>query len=143
MKTLRFDAADVRRVIEHSIAAETQMRPARRPTSEPPLEDEDGSAIVPAVLLTCDYGVYLMSNGQPRDLAEGRRSFAAYAVGYDPFRDADWRAHTRELIGGDDFSLTLPWAADLKALIDAGVETINIKVERTGDRIGVEILDDA
>ena len=120
MQALTFDAADVGRVVEHSIAAKTQMRSARQITSNPPSAGSEQSAVVPAVVLGCDHGVYLMSNGEPRDLIEGPRSFVAYAAGYDPYRDAHWRVHTRDLIGGDDFSLTLPWATDLKALVDAG-----------------------
>ena len=56
----------------------------------------------PAVLLVHEQGVYLMSNGQPRDIVgadatdrkdaakdEGR-SFCAYAIGCHPENDADW-----------------------------------------------------
>jgi hypothetical protein len=143
MKTLTFDAADVRRVVEHSIAAKTQMRPARQAASNASSADSVESAAVPAVLLGCDHGVYLMSSGQPRDLIEGPCSFVAYAAGYDPFKDAHWRAHTRDLIGGDDFSLTLPLARDLKALVDAGLRTISLSVDREGDRIEVEMRSDA
>jgi hypothetical protein len=143
MKTLTFDAADVRRVVEHSIAAKTQLRSARQAASNAPAADSVEGATVPAVLLGCDHGVYLMSGGQPRDLIEGQRSFVAYAAGYDPFKDANWRTHTRDLIGGDDCSLTLPWARDLKVLIDAGLRTISLSVDREGDRIEVEMRSDA
>jgi hypothetical protein len=143
MKTLTFDAADVRRVVEHSIAAKTQLRPTRQAASNAPTADSVDGAVVPAVLLGCDHGVYLMSDGQPRDLIEGPRSFVAYAAGYDPFKDANWRAHARDLIGGDDFSLALPLARDLKALVDAGLRTISLSVDREGDRIEVEIRTDA
>lgn len=101
MQALTFDAADVGRVVEHLIAAKTQMRSARQITSNPPSAGSEQSAVVPAVVLGCDHGVYLMSNGEPRDLIEGPRSFVAYAAGYDPYRDAHWRVHTRDLIGGD------------------------------------------
>ena len=143
MKTLTFDAADVRRVVEHSIAAKTQLRSTRRAVSNAPTADAADGAVVPAVVLGCDHGVYLMSGGQPRDLIEGPRSFVAYAAGYDPFKDANWRTRTRDLIGGDDFSLTLPLAGDLKTLVDAGLRTISLSVDREGDRIEVEIQSDA
>ena len=143
MNTLTFDAADVRRVVEHSIAAKTQLPSARRAASNAPAAASVEGTTVSAVVLGCDHGVYLMSGGQPRDLIEGPRCFVAYAAGYDPFKDADWRADTSDLIGGDDFSLTLPWAKDLKALVDAGLRTISLSVDKEGDRIKVEIRSDA
>jgi hypothetical protein len=133
MRTLKFDAPDVRRVVEHSIVAKTQGKSAR--ASAPPA--------VPAVLLVRDRGIYLMSNGEPRDLVEGQRSFVAYATGCDPFRDPDWRDRCRDLAGDDDFSLTLPWAENLKVLIDAGAQTIAIDIDRDGDGIEVSIASDA
>jgi hypothetical protein len=60
----------------------------------------------PAVLLVNDQGVYLVSNGKPRDIigadATGRkdaakdegRSFCAYAIGCHPEKDADWYARS-------------------------------------------------
>ena len=83
----------------------------------------------PSVLLGRDHGVYLMSNGLPRDIVSGARSFAAYAKGCDPFRDTDWRNKARELAGDDDFSVALPWAHDLKALIDAGAGVVVLNLQ--------------
>ena len=80
MPVLRFKAEDVRRVVEHSIAAPRQSDVAY---TTKPVE-------APAVLLVHEQGVYLMSNGKPRDIVgadatdrkdaakdEGR-SFCAY-----------------------------------------------------------------
>ena len=58
MPVLRFKAEDVRRVVEHSIAAPRQSDVAY---TTKPVE-------APAVLLVHEQGVYLMSNGQPRDI---------------------------------------------------------------------------
>ena len=58
MPVLRFKAEDVRRVVEHSIAAPRQSDVAY---TTKPVE-------APAVLLVREQGVYLMSNGQPRDI---------------------------------------------------------------------------
>ena len=58
MPVLRFKAGDVRRVVEHSIAAPRQSDVAY---TTKPVE-------APAVLLVHEQGVYLMSNGQPRDI---------------------------------------------------------------------------
>jgi hypothetical protein len=127
MKQLIFEADDVRRVIEHSINASTQQ--GKTIGHDP----KTGKAITepvsaPAVLLVHDEGLYLMSNGEPRDIVSGVRSFVAYARGCHPFRDLEWRTNARELVGGDDFSLCLPWALDLKVLLDAGAKTVVLRV---------------
>ena len=83
MPVLRFKAEDVRRVVEHSIAAPRQSDVAY---TTKPVE-------APAVLLVHEQGVYLMSNGQPRDILgadAADRSFCAYAIGCHPEKDADW-----------------------------------------------------
>ena len=83
MPVLRFKAEDVRRVVEHSIAAPRQSDVAY---TTKPVE-------APAVLLVHDQGVYRMSNGQPRDSLGADaddRSFCAYAIGCHPEKDADW-----------------------------------------------------
>jgi hypothetical protein len=120
MQSLYFDAQDVRRVIEHSISAEKQF--------DKTVYDAGGEQKVairePAVILGHDEGVYLMSNGEPRDLINEVRSFVAYARGCHPFRDANYRVRSRELVGGDDFSLVLTWANDLKKVVDTGATTI-------------------
>ncbi len=80
-----FDAVDVRRVVEHSITAKAQGGKTigyDSKTGEAFTEPVDA----PAVMLVHDEGVYLMSNGQPRDVS-GERSFVAYARGCHPFRD--------------------------------------------------------
>ena len=121
MRSLVFDAADVRRVVEHSISAAAQAD--KRVYGDAP----GGRAVgvgEAAVILVHDQGVYLMSNGQPRDLIDDERSFVAYARGCHPFRDADYRTVSRSLVGDDDFSRVLTWARDLKALIDAGAATV-------------------
>ncbi|WP_158237638.1 DUF3085 domain-containing protein [Bradyrhizobium forestalis] len=126
MRSLIFEASSVRRVVDHSIAAAAQhSRTVRNPeTGE--LETEPISH--PSVILARDHGLYLMSNGLPRDIIREELSFAAYARGCDPFQDSDWRNRSRDLIGDDDLSLVLPWAYDLKALIDAGARTIVLTV---------------
>jgi Protein of unknown function (DUF3085) len=137
MGLLTFKADDVRRVVEHSINAPAQ--------SERLVDyDDAGKAITtpvdtPHVLLVHDQGVYLMSNGRPRDIVDADatdrkdesinegRSFVAYATGCDPEIDEDWYDTARALVGGDDFGEWLPWALDLKALIDAGAKTITLR----------------
>src|SRR6516225_4159443 len=97
MPVLRFKAEDVRRVVEHSIAAPKQ--------SEQVVEDVPHTTkpiAAPAVLLVHNQGVYLMSNGKPRDIVgadatdhkdaakDESRSFCASAIGCHPETDADW-----------------------------------------------------
>ena len=62
MPVHRFKAEDVRRVVEHSIAAPKQSEQVVEyvPHTTKPIA-------APAVLLVHDQGVYLVSNGKPRD----------------------------------------------------------------------------
>lgn len=120
MSKLIFNAVDVRRVVEHSIGSPAQLKTyARIPE-------------VPSVLLVHDDGVYLMSNGTPRDLLDknaedklGARSYVAYAQGCNPKKDPRWWDRSCELVGGDDFAELLP-ASDLHAMIVKGAKTIAI-----------------
>lgn len=130
MSKLVFKSADLLRIVEHSLAAPKQ--------GEQLVDYRDGKAITapveaPAVLLVHDDGVYLMSNGEPRDIVSGTSSYVAHAEGCNPKADAGWYETSRALVGGDDFGEHLPWAADIKALIDAGHKQIIIDV--TGGRL--------
>ena len=136
MPVLRFKAEDVRRVVEHSIAAPKQSEQVVEyvPHTTKPIA-------APAVLLVHEQGVYLMSNGQPRDILGADatdRSFCAYAIGCHPEKDADWYETARGLVGGDDFVETLPWARKLKALIDGGARIITLRMTRDS----IEIVHD-
>ncbi|MCP3405423.1 DUF3085 domain-containing protein [Bradyrhizobium sp. CCGB01] len=133
MQSLIFDAPEVRRVVEHSIASDAQQSRTVRDKRSGELVKEAVGA--PSVLLARDHGVYLMSNGLPRDIVSEPRSFAAYAWGCDPFRDPDWRNKARLLAGDDDFSIALPWAHDPKALIDAGARTVVLNLKDGGVEI--------
>jgi hypothetical protein len=140
MPVLRFKAEDVRRVVEHSIAAPKQSEQVVEymPQTTKPIAG-------PAVLLVHDQGIYLVSNGKPRDIVgadatdkdEGR-SFCAYAIGCHPEKDADWYQTARGLVGSDDFVETLPWARKLKALIDGGARIITLRMTRDS----IEIVHD-
>ena len=120
MSKLVFQAADVRRVVEHSLSAPEQ-RPIAYTKDKPP---------TPAVIFVHDQGVYLMSNGEPRDITEGEHSFVAYAEGCDPSKQEfdDWWDTSRALVGGDDFAETLPWADGIKADLDKGATHIVLTV---------------
>lgn len=127
MARLVFDAAAVRRVVEHSLAAPKQRDQTTgydKKTFEPIMTPVPA----PAVLLVHDDGVYLMSNGEPRDIREGERSFVVYAKGCDPQKDANHWDCSRDLVGGDDFAETLPWARQIKALLDGGARQIVVNM---------------
>jgi hypothetical protein len=84
----------------------------------------------PAVILCHGRdGVYLMSNGRPRDIIDesNGRSYVAYAEDFKPRNDTEWRAKSTALLGGDDFAKTLPWAGKIKEMIDEGTSEIVIE----------------
>ncbi len=126
MTKLTFKAADVRRVVEHALAASKHM--SVRVSYAPDVTEDRG----PQILLVHDDGVYLMSSGEPRDLDDqysgpSEKTFVAYAEGTDPrVAGFDHYHVARELVGGDDFVDYLPWANDIKRRLDDGDETIAI-----------------
>jgi hypothetical protein len=141
MSKLIFKANDVRRVIEHTLAA-----PEQRPISysTDPVKEV-------AVVLVHDDGVYLMSNGKPGDLLDpskgeviGSTHFVAYAQGCDPNKNKDWIDISRALVGGDDFAQTLEgWPTEIKRMLDAGathividlsVDALELSARYTGKR---------
>ena len=120
---LRFDLAEVRRVVAHVQAAHEH----RAYFSE---------KLGPRVYLVKDEGIYLMSSGMPRDLADPNstdpraESFVAYAKGYDPHtgdRSAIWEK-CREAVGGDDFGEPLDLDDFVSALAAPNIKGLLIKV---------------
>ena len=137
MSTLRFQAADIRRIVEHSLAAREQGKVladykniAGVPTARYRL------VRAPAVLLVHDQGVSLMSNGLPRDLIRGTQekgsNFVAYAAGCHPDTDEAWWETSRRLVGGDDFGETIEAAQELLDLLNAGYDEILFTVTARG-----------
>lgn len=112
MPVLRFKAAEVKRCLEHAYAAtEFDMghenmtdEQFRELGLEPP---ESRTPVGPSLLFVHDRGVYLMSNGIPRDLNElnsAMGAYVAYAEHCNPNTDDEWYDNSRELVGGDDFA---------------------------------------
>jgi DUF3085 family protein len=94
MATLRFPIAATRRVADHSIQAQAQMRQLvgfSQDGDEP--VPQYRAPTEPCVQLVHDDGIYLMRNGLPLDLLDGTieqgRRFVAYAEGCDPQHDPD------------------------------------------------------
>ena len=127
MSRLMFDLAALRPIVDHALKA-----PEHAPTfgQTPP--------IAPALWLVKDDGIYLMSNGRPRQIADDSpatgqdqdgQSLVVYAEGFDP-KKADpmavWFA-ARDAVGGDDFGEPLP-AEWFKDALDRGERTITLNV---------------
>lgn len=127
MPNLIFQADDVRRIVEHSLAAPVQAKVMTG-------YDAKAQALItelpkaPAVLLVHDEGVYLMSNGMPRDIRVPGKpgAFVAYAKHCNPKTDDDYYDNARGLVGGDDFGEHFEWAEAMKKMLDDGASAIVI-----------------
>jgi hypothetical protein len=107
MTILTFDPTAVRRIVDHMTAA-TEWSQGLGDQRKPR----------PQIIFVKDYGIYLMSNGQPRDLVEESTSFVAYARGYDPTKEDPgevWRK--ADAVAGDDFGDFLDLSPDEITLI--------------------------
>lgn len=129
MAVLRFEAGDVRRIVTH---AKTSL------THSMGWGEEDSHA---AVFLAGDHGVYLMSNGEPRDKRcdHPRRNFVAYAKGINPETDAGWWEAKRDSYGADDGADTLPIIDQLELLIARG--EVEIRLEISDEHVSVLMPD--
>jgi hypothetical protein len=125
------DMAGVRRLIAHAKAAPDHSKCFGEKVAKPALH------------FVKDEGIYLMSNGKPRDIADGKadtlgaKSFVVYAKGYDPVkgnRSDVWSA-AREAVGGDDFSESID-LADIEPAITDQTTGIFITVSKTKFSIG-------
>ncbi|MGK9452609.1 DUF3085 domain-containing protein [Acidithiobacillus caldus] len=102
---------------------------------DPDLSNVDKARIPPALWLVKDHGVYLMSNGLPRLLADPEHNptqgLAAYALGFCPEKNPDWYARLGSL-EGDDFCDLLPLEPFTK-LLRSGKRyvTLNVTESRT------------
>lgn len=110
MPICRFKAADLKRLITHArTATDFDMGHENMTDAEfeslglsPPAER---TPVGPGLLFVHDRGIYLMSNGIPRDLdAVQSGSHVVYAQYCNPHEDEDWYDNSRELVGGDDFA---------------------------------------
>ena len=88
----------------------------------------------PSLVLVHDQGVYLMSNGTPRQKnpkAETDKHeppcLVTYARGCHPRNDPDWYDTSRDLVGGDDFAEPI-LCADLDVAVNPECESMVIDV---------------
>lgn len=155
MARLKFPAAKVRKLLEHTLAA-----PGHKLTiserleifGEPkgwvvqPDEEKRGK---PGLWLVKDEGIYLMSNGTPGLLADGMiatgqekpgeaRLMVAYAKGYDPTKEDRGEVwdKARDAVGGDDFVELVPVDWIEKALAGDAAEVV---ITMSGNTMGVEL----
>ena len=128
---LIFKAADVRRIVEHSIKSKQCPIPLWETASEQNAWMPD--RVIPDtahIILAHDRGIYLMSNGFPGDKRNKKCEnestyFAAYAQGCDPIKDPNWY----ETYGlTDDFGEFLPWAGEILEQINDGAKEIIIDI---------------
>ena len=68
----------------------------------------DQSKIKPALILVGDHGVYLITNAK-MDGSPSSRGTVAYANGCNPELDDDFYENKRNLFGGDDGSVRIPY----------------------------------
>lgn len=109
MPTCVFQTIDVLRCVQHALGSTSWSMGF--------LEDETPT---PALFFVHDQGVYVMSNGEPRDTRdatdENSRAYTVHAAGTNPDVDEDWWHNAAALVGGDDFAEVLPvtqqWLTD-------------------------------
>lgn len=102
MGTCVFQTKDVARCAAHALAASNWDMAHEAGTSPP------GAGL----LFVHDSGVYLMSNGVPRDRLPENKNYVAYARHCNPKLDEEWWENSRELVGGDDFAEYIPITAE-------------------------------
>jgi Protein of unknown function (DUF3085) len=112
MTDLIFRPEEVAPLVHHSMNAPEQGKAWGRPPFAEPM-----------LCFVKDEGIYLMSNGEPRQLKQllgpvgARKDWGqvAYALGYSPEVEECWDRCT-EAVGGDDFVEYLPASAFEPAL---------------------------
>lgn len=126
MPTCVFKTNDVRRCIEHALNS-TNWEMAWEDAEIQP---------APALLFVHDSGVYVMSNGIPRDVLnageKNERCYTAYAETTNPAEDEDWWQNSADLVGGDDFveviAITPQWLDDCNQYEEFFIETTDTQL---------------
>lgn len=89
-----FKTSEIKRCVVHALQAKDFRMVF---STEPP---------GPALIFVHDNGIYLMSNGLPRDQVAAdpdSNSYVAHAAHCNPNKDENWWNNSRDLVGGDDF----------------------------------------
>lgn len=124
MPICTFKTDDIIRSVEHAINA-TEWDTAF--SEEPPS---------PRLLFVHDNGVYLMSNGIPRDLIDEQNNYVAYAEGCDPRVGTfdEWYNTSKALVGGDDFVETITVDSDF---LNKCGRYENLEIEVSPNQLGI------
>lgn len=114
MPICQFKATDLKRLITHARGA-TEFDMGHENMTDTEFEQlglpppKERTPVGPGLLFVKDRGVYLMSNGIPRDLdAAQSGSHVIYAQYCNPDDDEDWYDNSRDLVGGGDFADVIP-----------------------------------
>lgn len=121
MPTCVFKTDEVRRCVEHALNSTAW---GMGWSDEPP---------APRLFFVHDQGVYLMSNGDPKDMVtvNGREmAYVAYAENCNPNVDEDWWDNSRDLVGGDDFAETIKADRDFLMKCDR-YEEVHVDISAT------------
>lgn len=145
---LRFNKADVTTLLDHARNCERHgaaydhlYDPRYRKDGKTPQKghfpkpDEiDDSKIPWGLFLVADEGVYLMSNGEPRDIVSGNRSRVAYAEQCNPNTMESDALHDSKtaIMGGDDQSLFLPGDTIANAVLASRDSWVRLRVSSNG-----------
>lgn len=129
MAILSFPAAPLHRLIDHARAAPDH----NMGWSDAPAQ--------PALFLVGDDGVYLMSNGIPRDLREDGSSgaFVVHALGLNPNTDPDCWEAKRASFGAEDGAETLCLVEEIDLKLRRGEAFIRLEI--TPDSIALVVPD--
>jgi len=69
----------------------------------------DAAKVPPALELVSDSGIYLMSNGLPVQRDSNRNEcLCAFAKGYNPYKDQDWKRWAVRVLGNRRVSTVVP-----------------------------------
>ena len=119
MSILSFNAKEIKPLIEHARKCQKHSatfgmlfdkqywKQGVKPKEEWAASDEIDDTKIPAGLhLVHDQGIYLMSNGTPRQLvsSDSKSSIVVYEKDCNPNTPDDWWDTARRKVGGDDFA---------------------------------------
>lgn len=110
MGQCHFKTSELKRCVEHAINS-NEFSGGYDSDDSPKVQS-------PGLLFVHDHGVYIMSNGRPRDTVdnndttEGGNAHVVYAKYCNPNVDEDFWENARDLVGGDDFVEFLPFGTD-------------------------------
>ena len=140
MAKLTFEGAEVVAIVRHAAEAGDweQFYYETHDFDDKPIPDAPKPR--PALIFVHDEGLYLMSNGKPRQMANEDKRVVVYAKGYDPGKDrmAVWEK-ARAAVGGDDFAEHLDLSPEfIKAILHPSFRALVLRVSPKSISMTVE-----